>query len=106
MPKKRSRPSPKILLADGDPIRRETFRDLLARRGAEVVEAVGTDAARRAAERRPAPDLALVDFGSFGADALALCRDLAAAVPTIVQLDARTFTEENVGAALGARATA
>lgn len=105
MPKKRSRPSPKILLADGDPIRRETFRDLLARRGAEVVEAVGTDAARRAAERRPAPDLALVDFGSFGADALALCRDLAAAVPTIVQLDARTFTEENVDAALAAGAS-
>jgi len=105
MPKNRTMSPPKLLVADGDEGRCEAFRALLAARGAEVAAADGAAAARRAAGRRPAPDLALVDLGTLGEDALALCREFGGEIPTIVQLDAAAFTEENVGAALAAGAS-
>ena len=104
MPSSRPKHRPKLLVADADPARREAFAALLGRRGAEVVAAGDAETARRAAGRRPAPDLALVDLASFGDGAMALCRELAAAVPTIVQLEAEAFTEETVDAALAAGA--
>ncbi|MEV4429989.1 response regulator transcription factor [Streptomyces sp. R-07] len=87
---------PRILVVDDDPTVAEVVTGYLERAGFDVEHAAdGTDALRRAAERRPV--LVVLDLMLPGPDGLEVCRRLRAAGPVpVIMLTARGDEEDRI----------